>query len=39
HLHYQINNIYNSSLDPLNFLGDIRYAYIYEESYLAMGGE
>jgi murein DD-endopeptidase MepM/ murein hydrolase activator NlpD len=39
HLHYQINNQYNSSIDPLNYLGDMRYAYIYKEDNLAMGGE
>lgn len=39
HLHYQINDKYNSSINPLNYLGDIKYAYTYKNNNLAMGGE
>ncbi len=39
HLHFQINNLLNASLNPRFYLGEMRYAYIYQNDTTAMGGE
>lgn len=39
HLHFQINDLRKSSVNPRYFLGNIKYAYVYPQNNYAMGGE